>query len=456
MIVTLLRCLNDLRSWAKDLINQRPLLVGLAVAVIAFSAGTFVSKVVIPALVNPSESLSERGHDFAAYYTGAWETARGNSPYHAVHVATHIAYVLDEAAKAELQTAASEIPGYIYPPPLAFLFRPFVSLGFRAALTIWLAVNCGVVLLCGMLCVRLFGNLANPLFAWSVGALVFLASMPTFENVLLGQMNYTMLVLCLFAYVLAERQHSYGAGVLLALASWIKLTPGFLLLYFVWHRRDWKFLQAFAISAIVIGALSVWWIGIEQMRYYLLHVLPGGGPNQLNLDNKSFLGMIDRLFGPNPLMSPLFDGPELKALLKLALLFALLWFSTQARQNVLLRLGETQASERLIFAFTLLLMLLCQPLLRVHHLIFAFPMLIAVAAHIQFERRSLLAGFLLVIVMLLLNSRGWNAFEKFNEHWISVFLIAPQAWGLLLLATLGYFCIGRTSTIRIASQPGDG
>ena len=86
-------------------------------------------------------------------------------------------------------------------------------------------------------------------------------------------------------------------------------------------------------------------------------------------------------------------------------------------------------------AACLLLMLLCQPLLQIHHLIYAFPALIYMIGELPKTNR-MVVGTLLVAIALMLNSRGWNAFEKLTDHWIAAFLTAPQAWGVLLLLVI--------------------
>jgi uncharacterized membrane protein len=396
----------------------------------------FARKVLWPAFVLEDLPLPARGNDFAAYYMGAWEMAQNHSPYHGVTITDRVGYHLGDEGRWVLSVSAEVIPGYVYPPPLALLLRPMLSMKFQEALRLWLALNVLLAGACLAICLELFTPAGQRQIVAGVTAVIFLASMPTQECLLLGQINYLVMFLCLSAYVAMERNRPFHAGGLLAGAAWLKVTPVFLLIYFLLHQRRRRFLWGFLATGAVIGVWVLLRLGLAETWHYFTQILPAAGQGQLAISNKSFLAILARLFTPNPLMAPVADlpwaGRFFQAIFVAGALYLFFRLRRQERNDV--ALSEARR-ERRLFAAALVLMLLCQPLLQIHHLIFAFPALLAAFTKIL-ARRHIVAGLAFVVGLLLLNSRGWNAFAHWSAHWSSVFLIAPQAWGLLIVVGL--------------------
>jgi len=406
------------------------------VALFLLAFGVFAKTILWPAFIQPRSTLSALGNDFAAYYMAAWETAQGHSPYHRVQIADRVHYVLTPEGQSALGITAAVIPGYVYPPTLALLLQPLTRLRFDAALTVWLLLNCALAPVCWVIGAKHFAQ--KTLWSWQSAllAVIVLAAMPMRENLLLGQINGLVLVLALVSFIAFRDDRPFLAGALLAVAAWLKLTPAFLLIYFVYHKRNWKFLQGFSLLSLVAAAWIVAVIGWQETIRYIAQILPAAGQHQLSLNNKAFLAIFDRLFKPNPLMPPAVHLPLLsfagKGIVLTALFYAAHRWRSRASNHSQSEAGQ---SDYCLFAATFVLMLLCQPLLEIHHLIFTFPALAFLLGHFPREHR-LAAGGAFVLICVMLNSRGWNAFAKWSEHWSSVFLIAPQAWGLLLLGAL--------------------
>jgi hypothetical protein len=252
---------------------------------------------------------------------------------------------------------------------------------------------------------------------------------------LLGQINYVTLFLCLLALLAVEQKRPILGGIILAVAAWIKLTPAFLLIYFLYHKRSWPVLWGFLLASIAIGGWTIALIGVSESLRYLTFILPVAGQSQLALSNKSFLAMIERLFNSNPVMEPVIAIAWLRLPLKGIFAATLLYFAYRLRNREINDPHrDLQQSDRFLFAVTLLLMLLCQPMLEIHHLVFTFPALIFMIGHFPRDYR-ISTGLAMVIIAVMINSRGWDAFA-WHAHWSSVFLIAPQAWGILFFVAL--------------------
>jgi len=301
-------------------------------------------------------------------------------------------------------------------------------------------LNCVFAVLCLLLCTYLY----VPRSSWAIPAglltLIVLASMPTRETILLGQINFVAFFLCLAAFIASGRQHPYLAGCLLAVAAWIKVTPILLLIYFLYHKRNWRVLGGFLLASFGFATWAVAAIGLQESVRYVTRILPSAGLSQLSLRNKSFLAMFDRLFGSNPLMTPVIDLPWLAMALKGGFVMALFYGAYRLRRRVTEDVKrDPETSDRFLYAAMLVVMLLCQPLLEIHHLVFVCPALAFISGSVL-RRHPVGIGIAAGIVMAMLNSRGWNVFAKLGDHWTLVFLIAPQAWGLLLLGALLAFC----------------
>lgn len=422
---------NASSAWHRPAVRR-----SAAALLLLFAIAACWRNVVQPALLQPTPNLSSLGNDFAAYFMGAWETAQGNSPYHRVEITDRVQYVLTDHGRQVLGTTATSIPGFVYPPPLALLLRPLVGLEFATARALWNGFNLLLLLVCAGLTLRLMPAVPDRWLAAGAVAVVYGASMPVRETILLGQVNLLVLGLCLLAAVAHLRRRNALAGCLLAVAAWLKIIPAFLLLFFV-GRQNWRAaIAGFALTGAAVGVIVTVWLGVNETLHYFLVILPEAGQQQLAIDNKAFLAMFERLFGTNPLVPVLIESTAARLVAKAAFVVLVLYGWVALRRRCLAAdLAGASRAIPLFFAGTLAAMLLCQPLLQIHHLVLAFPALLMLLVYFPYRMKPRLA-LLLPLAALLLNSRGWNAFASVGSHPLAVFLIAPQAWGLLVVAAL--------------------
>ncbi len=96
-------------------------------------------------------------------------------------------------------------------------------------------------------------SLLTPL-AMAVLLLVFYRSEPFRYHMVLMQTHVIYFALTILSLLLAERRRPWTAGILLALAAAVKITPGFLILYWLLTRRYRAALSAILASAVLLGA----------------------------------------------------------------------------------------------------------------------------------------------------------------------------------------------------------
>ena len=158
------------------------------------------------------------------------------------------------------------------PPPVMLLIAPFTHLSRGNAATAWAFCKplfALVIFVCGLQIVK---NAGGKLSALAVGRFLAAWLWPVLGDMQGGQTNLLMLVPLAGALLAAQhesRRSQWLAGILLALAITIKVTPVIFLPYFMFRRRRWVvwgtvaglFLWLFLVP-------SLFW-GFEQNRIWL-------------------------------------------------------------------------------------------------------------------------------------------------------------------------------------------
>jgi len=96
---------------------------------------------------------------------------------------------------------------------------------------------------------------------------------PTKFTLGMGQINLFLLFLISLTFYLYQTKHLGWAGMILAIAVSIKLTPVVLLLFFL-RKKDWRVVRAFIASSLVITGLSIYAFGWGLTEQYWLEIFP--------------------------------------------------------------------------------------------------------------------------------------------------------------------------------------
>lgn len=267
-----------------------------ALTVLAWLAAILILAVAVMSYSKWAHALPDVG----AYWDGAAAIARGESPYNASHG------VLPKR--------------YIYPPLLATLLAPSVSVTRDFALAVWMAANLAGVALSLMVCVRLLGRRLSA--SWIVLA-ACIGIAPVIANLEEGQTNLWVLLLVLLAVEAAEQERPGAAGVLLGLATHMKVLPVAVIVAFALQRR-WRSVHwagaalaagVAATCAITVvlhgmpGGLDLWsqvwsdWLRLGLQSLYAGNVM---GAEQFFIPNSSLPAVTHRLFTDTELF---FRGP---------------------------------------------------------------------------------------------------------------------------------------------------
>ena len=148
----------------------------------------------------------------------------------------------------------------------SLLFAPLSFVTYRTAYFIFLGVNLVTLALCFRLLRPWTRNLAK-VYRWLPIAL-FAAYLPIAAALIQGQDSILLLAAFTGLFVLLEHDQHGWAGAVLGLAMFkFQFALPVALVFLFWRR--WKFIAGFAVSAGALLSISVWLVGLSQMRTFV-------------------------------------------------------------------------------------------------------------------------------------------------------------------------------------------
>jgi hypothetical protein len=310
---------------------------------------------------------------------------------------------------------------------------PFATLSPLSAKRCWLVINLILLALTGFLLRRM-----TALGRMQSAILLLLAIQPLRTHFLYGQLHVLVLFLLVLALWLYLNARPAATGVLLALASAIKIYPILFVFYFV-RKRQWRAVAGLVGGALVLAALALYLFGFEVNRVYVEEIIPrtmrGDNVHPYHIDLSSFTGLFRRLFvfepelNPHPYMHSPFAFAGLQAMTQALLFFPLMWLLTPRR--------ATKETERLEYAAYATMLLLLSPGTAPYHLTALILSAFLAADFLLRERRILQLGLVLVSYALAGLPRLESLFISSQLLFIAVFFLllvgalashSPHTW----------------------------
>ncbi len=232
-------------------------------------------------------------------------------------------------------TGADLFPGtdgfleWRYLPATALLFLPVAPLPLAAARLAWLALSVGFGV--ASIAVLLRGPAPtapgiafrpqSPEGQVRPGKVVLLglaaASRPILEEFACGQVNLLVLLMLLLAFREMDRGREFRAGVIVAVATGMKVTPALLLVDAALRRR-WRVLAGAAFGVAFLLAISVPFYGLDGAvalhRSWILGQVRVSGSLVPAPANQSIFAAVARAHGPTWLAVVLAGGLTIVAL----------------------------------------------------------------------------------------------------------------------------------------------
>jgi len=195
---------------------------------------------------------------------------------------------------------------FMYPPPVAVLYAPLGSLPFRAALTLFELASLAALVGFFFIWARQRGW--EPCSeTYYLGFALILLFFPADYAFQLGQNDTIVLLLVALAWLWRKRPALFGLA--LAVAIWLKLFVGFLLVYLLLRRR-WREVLSCVFWLAALAAVSLAFVpGPVQALYYSRLGLSLG--IEAFYDNQSLTGFFYRLFTDSGYAKGLIDAPGL-------------------------------------------------------------------------------------------------------------------------------------------------
>ncbi len=195
--------------------------------------------------------------DFFVYYTAGIQFSKGDNPY-----------------SFGRDTQGNPIVGdYHYSPVFLPLFSLLARLDYDQARSLWLGLYA-----LGFLATLVVVSRCMP-SGWSfpflvAGLALTLLSYPLLGHILTGQTDIFVSVLLLGSFLAYARKWKLLSAVLLAVGTVLKISPIFLLAYFVLFLRDFRYLLVYLTGLAAIVALSLFFVPLNLYSAYVFSVLP--------------------------------------------------------------------------------------------------------------------------------------------------------------------------------------
>ena len=146
------------------------------------------------------------------------------------------------------------------PPPIAVLFRPLAALPNELGVYLW-----WIATIVALAAVILWMLRERPIL---VGLAVLLLSFPIVYQIGVGNLNGLIVAGIVLGWWLLARRREVAAGVVFALMTAFKITPGVFLWWLLTQRR-WSAVRAFVATGLVVLVVSVLGAGLGPHLEYL-------------------------------------------------------------------------------------------------------------------------------------------------------------------------------------------
>ena len=370
-------------------------------------------------------TLTPEVDDFKWYWQGAHSFLLTGDPYQ----------LKDDPAGAIVAQPATDSDNgailYSYPPLFAYAMQPFGQLDYRIAQWLWFGLN--TLLLGGLiaLCMRLSGSAFARRY-WGILTLIMLVAPPTRLSLQLGQVSILLAVLLVGCLALERRP--YLAGLLLASASWIKLTPIVIGMRYALRRP--RGVLWWTISAgLALLALSLLAYGSAPYQHFFESVVFGRAYPYAAEHNISFYGFWSRLLARSLYAVPLLDAPALAQTLTLLSSLATLGLGAWAT-----RAPADQLGNQLVFCLWLCVMQLLSPSNGYYSLVALLLPLLVVLRYLeqrpdQRVRLWLILGTALVCIPPTWSDWQPTLYNSVHTGW-GLLVLTPSLYGLLIYTIL--------------------
>ncbi len=290
---------------------------------------------------------------------------------------------------------AAQFKGFLHPyvqtPIWGWLLQPLCSaLAFDEFKIFFLATSLLSLIASIELVARCWArDFLNPLAVGTLLAAVVLTT-PFQYSMWLVQTHSLFLAFSLGAVVLASSRRSLAAGVLLAIAAMVKITPGALVIYWLF-RRQWRAAFWFFLWSLVFWGFACLAVGFSPLKEFLDTLQRVSNILLISYNNQSLVAWLGA-FGADPV--EIWNWHMLPLPYALALAGTIFSVASVALAGWLSR---RLASDRLPIAFALIALTVFAPIAWTHYFIALIPAVMVVV------RIGSITTLVVPLVVLFLN-----------------------------------------------------
>lgn len=392
--------------------------------------------------------------DFVQEWVAARNWLTGSPVYeeHATCLPKHLP-IFDQGLKRE----EMRVQYNAHPPTSVLLGLPLGLMDYRWALLTWNIFSLGLILLALLLCCRGL-ELDVPAWLWLPCLALLIIYNPLRQQIAQGQLNGVLLLLITFAWLASRSHRACWTGIWVGLATVIKLTPGFLFLYFVLRGQWWSVAAGLAMI-VTATLLTILVLGVEAYQDYLQNVLPSLNTFRTDKANASAWGFWKRLFIGSPAegILPWMAKPGiawLGVLLTAGCVIGAIASRTSPQQ--------TPAQADASFAMTVTGMVLLSPISWDHSLILlSLPLLWLMKQMRQDHGINRLSVFLIVFLFFI-NHKALRVLHEADGVWpmmmgpqFSIGVLSVPFYAVLLMFVLQFQRSGQTAAVQaVRPRPG--
>ena len=267
--------------------------------------------------------LSTEKIDFVAYYNAAMAFTHGLPIY------DHMIRFFQEG----IFDYKGPNP-YVYPPGFVILLSPLAYLSFYQASVFWNLLNHALFFLGIVLLMKAIKK-QYTWVEWMTLIFVCLNFTPLFMDYLVGQCNTILFFLVAAGLYFYRANMRICTGIVLALATMIKIIPGLLLAYMLWKRQYRVFLSGLVVLA-VITAYSLLFFQADVYLWYFKFM---GNQDLFNAyhDNHALTGFFSRFLTDSVWTKGMLNNPgmaQVAIVVSSALMLFILFFVTRKRYDL--------------------------------------------------------------------------------------------------------------------------
>ncbi len=356
-------------------------------------------------------TLTPKSDDFKQYWQAVMNFRHTGNPY------------------VDVPGSTAPLKGFFYPPLFTYLVQPIGLVDQLLGQVLWYVFNCLAVLGLVALCMYLSRSHSAHRY-WGVVLLGVCIAPPTRITLQLGQISILIALAVIGGFALTRR-HAWLSGLLLAIASLIRIYPAMLGFYYLLNRSDRRVVWYSIGSGVLLLIGSALIYGVEPYMSFIQFALGSNGYPYTAEHNISFAGFFWRLLEESRFAIPVMQAPQLARILvgisSLLVVGMCLWCS---------RATASDQQRQLQFGIWLCGMMLISTSNGYYTLVLLLLPLLSVVRYLETTNDRVVRNTTILATLLVCVPPGWSAnlpeVSLFVHVGLGQLLLTPSLHGLCL------------------------